>query len=93
MTILLLFALKFLFRRFTKTQIEKQPYLLHKLAAHNTITALNHAQHLLEMGVHFTAEVMPGENVTALHVAATMDNNVAMCQLLVYFGADGEKIN
>ncbi|VDN05024.1 unnamed protein product [Thelazia callipaeda] len=60
--------------------------LLHLLAASDTVTALDAVHNLLKTGqkqVHEREE----DGLTALHVAAAWDN-LAMCQLLMYFGAD-----
>ncbi|VDK46970.1 unnamed protein product [Anisakis simplex] len=60
--------------------------ILHSLASSNSITALNAVQTLLQSG---DAKVNEREHngLTALHVAAAWDH-LAMCQLLLYYGAD-----
>ncbi|KAL3997387.1 Ankyrin repeats (many copies) family protein [Acanthocheilonema viteae] len=60
--------------------------VLHLLAASNNPTALNAVQNLLKTGQKHVDE-REEEGLTALHVAAAWDN-LAMCQLLMYFGAD-----
>ncbi|CAG9537003.1 unnamed protein product [Cercopithifilaria johnstoni] len=60
--------------------------ILHLLAASNNPTALDAVQNLLktcQKNVHERED----EGLTALHVAAAWDN-LAMCQLLMHFGAD-----
>lgn len=61
-------------------------YVLHSLASSDSITALNAVQNLLQSGkVHVNERDYGG--LTALHVAAAWDH-LAMCQLLLYYGAD-----
>uniref|UniRef100_A0A915PMF7 LEM domain-containing protein n=1 Tax=Setaria digitata TaxID=48799 RepID=A0A915PMF7_9BILA len=60
--------------------------VLHLLAASSTPTALDAVQNLLRTGQKHVNE-HEDEGLTALHVAAAWDN-LAMCQLLLYFGAD-----
>uniref|UniRef100_A0A915BPT8 LEM domain-containing protein n=1 Tax=Parascaris univalens TaxID=6257 RepID=A0A915BPT8_PARUN len=61
-------------------------YLLHSLASSDSITALNAVQSLLQSGKVRINERERG-GLTALHVAAAWDH-LAMCQLLLYYGAD-----
>ncbi|EFO24234.2 hypothetical protein LOAG_04249 [Loa loa] len=60
--------------------------VLHLLAASNNPTAVDVVQNLLKTGQKHVNE-REEEGLTALHVAAAWDN-LAMCQLLMYFGAD-----
>ncbi|VDK85741.1 unnamed protein product [Litomosoides sigmodontis] len=60
--------------------------ILHLLAASDNPTALDAVQNLLETRQKRVNE-REEEGLTALHVAAAWDN-LAMCQLLMYFGAD-----
>ncbi|VIO95428.1 conserved hypothetical protein [Brugia malayi] len=60
--------------------------ILHLLAASNNPTALDAVQNLLKTRQKHVSE-REEEGLTALHVAAAWDN-LAMCQLLMYFGAD-----
>lgn len=60
--------------------------ILHLLAASNNPTALDAVQNLLKTRQKRVDE-REEEGLTALHVAAAWDN-LAMCQLLMYFGAD-----
>lgn len=61
-------------------------YVLHSLASSDSITALNAVQSLLQSGKVRVNEREHG-GLTALHVAAAWDH-LAMCQLLLYYGAD-----
>ncbi|KAL7072418.1 hypothetical protein ACQ4LE_008963 [Meloidogyne hapla] len=65
----------------------REPYLLHLLAGSETITALDAAKSLLDSGYNDANEREPTDNISPLHVAAAW-NNVAMCQLLIHYGAD-----
>uniref|UniRef100_A0A0R3RZ36 ANK_REP_REGION domain-containing protein n=1 Tax=Elaeophora elaphi TaxID=1147741 RepID=A0A0R3RZ36_9BILA len=67
-------------RQMTKTNV------LHLLAASNNPTALDAVENLLKTRQKRVNE-REEEGLTALHVAAAWDN-LAMCQLLMYFGAD-----
>ena len=67
----------------------KEPYLLHLLAGSDTITALDAANTLMDTGAHDANELEPTDNLSPLHVAAAWDN-LAMCQLLIHYGANGE---
>ncbi|MFH4977576.1 hypothetical protein AB6A40_004285 [Gnathostoma spinigerum] len=60
--------------------------VLHLLSGSDSVTALNAVQKLLRSGEHNVHE-RETEGITALHVAAAWDN-LAMCQLLMHFGAD-----
>lgn len=60
--------------------------VLHLLAASNSPTALDAVQNLLRTRQKHVNE-REEEGLTALHVASAWDN-LAMCQLLMYFGAD-----
>uniref|UniRef100_A0A914NAV0 ANK_REP_REGION domain-containing protein n=1 Tax=Meloidogyne incognita TaxID=6306 RepID=A0A914NAV0_MELIC len=66
----------------------REPYLLHLLAGSETITALDAAKSLLDSGYNDPNEREPTDNISPLHVAAAW-NNLAMCQLLIHYGADG----
>uniref|UniRef100_A0A8R1Y4E4 ANK_REP_REGION domain-containing protein n=1 Tax=Onchocerca volvulus TaxID=6282 RepID=A0A8R1Y4E4_ONCVO len=66
--------------------MEPKTNVLHLLAASNSPTALDAVQNLLKTGLKHVNE-REEEGLTALHVAAAWDN-LAMCQLLMYFGAD-----
>lgn len=66
----------------------RQPFLLHLLAGSDTITALDAAKSLLDSGYNDANEREPTDNLSPLHVAAAW-NNLAMCQLLIHYGADG----
>jgi len=68
----------------------KEPFLLHLLSGSDTITALDAAKGLLDSGAHDANELEPSDNLSPLHVAAAWDN-LAMCQLLIHYGADGKK--
>ncbi|KHN88165.1 Ankyrin repeat and LEM domain-containing protein 1 [Toxocara canis] len=61
-------------------------YILHSLASSDSITALNAAQTLLQSG-RVRVNEREHDGLTALHVAAAWDH-LAMCQLLLYYGAD-----
>uniref|UniRef100_A0A915N5D0 Eukaryotic translation initiation factor 6 n=1 Tax=Meloidogyne javanica TaxID=6303 RepID=A0A915N5D0_MELJA len=65
----------------------REPYLLHLLAGSETITALDAAKSLLDSGYNDPNEREPTDNISPLHVAAAW-NNLAMCQLLIHYGAD-----
>uniref|UniRef100_A0A914I877 LEM domain-containing protein n=1 Tax=Globodera rostochiensis TaxID=31243 RepID=A0A914I877_GLORO len=65
----------------------REPFLLHLLAGSDTITALDAAKALLDAGTHDADEREPFDNLTPLHVAAGW-GNLAMCQLLIHYGAD-----
>ena len=60
--------------------------VLHLLAARDTVTAQSAVQWLLE-SKQCQVDERDGEAMTALHIAAAADN-LAMCQLLLYHGAD-----
>lgn len=60
--------------------------VLHLLAASNSPTALDAVLNLLKTKIKNVSE-REEEGLTALHVAAAWDN-LAMCQLLMHFGAD-----
>uniref|UniRef100_A0A915EQW9 Ankyrin repeat and LEM domain-containing protein 1 n=1 Tax=Ditylenchus dipsaci TaxID=166011 RepID=A0A915EQW9_9BILA len=63
------------------------PYLLHLLAGSTNISALDAVKALLDNGSHDVNEREPVDNLSALHIAAAWDN-LAMCQLLIHYGAD-----
>lgn len=65
----------------------KEPYLLHLLAGSDTMTALDAAKSLLDSGAHNANEREPTDDLAPLHVAAAWDN-LAMCQLLIHYGAE-----
>ena len=60
--------------------------ILHLLAASDTMTALDAVENLLKTGQRRVDEC-EAEGLTALHVAAAWDN-LAMCQMLLFYGAD-----
>ncbi|VDN37033.1 unnamed protein product [Gongylonema pulchrum] len=60
--------------------------VLHLLAASRSPTALDAIQNLLKTGQRHVNE-REAEGLTALHVAAAWDN-LAICQLLMFYGAD-----
>lgn len=64
-----------------------KPYVLHLLAGTQSISALDAAKALLDNSTHNSNEREPQDNLSALHIAAAWDN-LAMCQLLLHYGAD-----
>jgi hypothetical protein len=54
------------------------------------MTALDAAKNLLDSGTHNAREIEPNENLSPLHFAAAWDN-LAMCHLLIHYGADGRE--
>ncbi|KAL3079760.1 hypothetical protein niasHS_014042 [Heterodera schachtii] len=65
----------------------REPFLLHLLSGSDTVTALDAAKALLDAGTHDADEREPCDNLAPLHVAAAW-GNLAMCQLLIHYGAD-----
>ncbi|KAL3082419.1 hypothetical protein niasHT_038485 [Heterodera trifolii] len=65
----------------------REPFLLHLLSGSDTVTALDAAKALLDAGTHDANEREPCDNLAPLHVAAAW-GNLAMCQLLIHYGAD-----
>ncbi|CAK5066690.1 unnamed protein product [Meloidogyne enterolobii] len=85
--IILLFLKLYLFKHYAPMIFAREPYLLHLLAGSETITALDAAKSLLDSGYNDPNEREPTDNISPLHVAAAW-NNLAMCQLLIHYGAD-----
>ncbi|MCP9259957.1 Ankyrin repeat and LEM domain-containing protein 1 [Dirofilaria immitis] len=79
-------ALRGLHYMASETKVLPKTNVLHLLAASNSPTALDAVQNLLKTRLKHVNE-REEEGLTALHVAAAWDN-LAMCQLLMYFGAD-----
>lgn len=64
-----------------------EPYVLHLLAGTQSISALDAVKAMLDNGTHDANEREPQDNLSPLHIAAAWDN-LAMCQLLLHYGAN-----
>jgi len=71
----------------------EKPYLLHLLCgSESEITALNAIKEMIDNGTHNVNELEPEDNLSPLHVAASWDN-LAICQLLIHYGANINSID